>query len=521
MSEKPTSVLPVSDSRSRSRNTVHDLTNFRVLPPKTSSPFQTNNASCSSNSPALFPSPKPNIVLPPNPTCVPPEPVPPEPVLPPQPSHPLPPPSFAETASNTFPNLAERLRKSVDKTLLRLAPVTVSDSGRPCVLIPDRVFQKGAEMHKDFIVCYFNGRPPPFNHTQKVLNHLWGKGIRVEIHSNPHTRSMLVRIPSDYLRQKILEKRVWYVGDSMFQAVQWSSSASTSSPPLESIQIWAHLKGIPLDLRHSEGYSLIAGLVGEPKETDDFTLNLVSLTMSHVKVAVDLTKPLPSVVEFTRQSGEVVEVSVSYPWVPPTCSHCNELGHIMKNCLQLPHHVKQNTGHRKGKEPEASVNVPAKDSSSTFVEEVSVDPPARSVVLASSSSQPPDPLPCSLPPLEKPTPIFPFSLPHSPQKYPHIKPNHPSHPPILMPSLPSPHKPLSLFVSPTSPPEQPKKRPRPCSTQTFPSFTDQLNFFSVPKSPIRPPLLLPPAPSDILSFGSNPFAILSSQGPLPSEEVID
>ncbi|WZZ07225.1 hypothetical protein YC2023_093146 [Brassica napus] len=177
--------------------------------------------------------------------------------------------------------------------------------------------------------------------------------------------------------------------------------------------------------------------------------------------------------------------------------------------------------HRKGKEPEASVNVPAKDSSSTFVEEVSVDPPARSVVLASSSSQPPDPLPCSLPPLEKPTPIFPFSLPHSPQKYPHIKPNHPSHPPILMPSLPSPHKPLSLFVSPTSPPEQPKKRPRPCSTQTFPSFTDQLNFFSVPKSPIRPPLLLPPAPSDILSFGSNPFAILSSQGPLPSEEVID
>ena len=211
----------------------------------------------------------------------------------------------------------------MDKTLRRLAPVTVSDSGRPRVLIPESVFQKGAELHKDFIICYFNGRPPPFNHTQNVLNHLWGKGTRVEIHTNPHTRSMLVRIPSDYLRQKILEKRVWYIGDSMFQAVQWTSSASTASPPLESIQIWAHLKGIPLDLRHEEGLSLIAGLVGDPKETDDFTLNLVSLTMSHVKVAVDLTKPLPSVVEYTRQSGEVVEVLVTYPWVPPTCSHCN------------------------------------------------------------------------------------------------------------------------------------------------------------------------------------------------------
>lgn len=105
------------------------------------------------------------------------------------------------------------------------------------MLIPDSAFQKGAELHKDFIICYFNGRPPPFNHVQNVLNHLWGKGIRVEIHTNPLSRSMLVRILSDYLRQKILEKRVWYVGDSLFQAVQWTSSASTSSPPLESIQI--------------------------------------------------------------------------------------------------------------------------------------------------------------------------------------------------------------------------------------------------------------------------------------------
>lgn len=59
--------------------------------------------------------------------------------------------------------------------------------------------------------------------------------------------------------------------------------------------------------------------------------NMVSLTLSYVKVEVDLTKPLPSVVEFERQSGEVVEVSVHYLWVPPTCSHCHELGHIVRN----------------------------------------------------------------------------------------------------------------------------------------------------------------------------------------------
>ncbi|KAF3497992.1 hypothetical protein DY000_02054939 [Brassica cretica] len=187
-------------------------------------------------------------------------------------------------------------------------------SGRPRVLIPDSVFQKGADIHKDFIICYFNGKAPPFSQTQSVFNHLWGKGKRLEIHNNPVNRTVLVRIQSDYLRQKILEKNIWYVGDSMFHTALWSSVHSKNTPPLKAIKIWAHLTGVPLDLRYKEGLSLVAGLVGDPKETDDFTLNLVSLTLAHVKVEVDLTKPLPSVVEFESQSGEVVEVSVHYPW---------------------------------------------------------------------------------------------------------------------------------------------------------------------------------------------------------------
>lgn len=178
--------------------------------------------------------------------------------------------------------------------------------------------------------------PPPFSQIQSVLNHLWGKGKRLEIHNNPSSRSVHVRITSDYLKQKILEKGYWYVGDSLFHTQQWTSTTRSTAPSFSSIKIWAHLTGIPLDLRHQDGLSLVVGLVGEPKETDDFTKNLVSLTLAHAKVEVDLTKPLPDVVEFTRQSGEVVEVLVAYPWLPPTCSHCKELGHIAKNCLLIP-----------------------------------------------------------------------------------------------------------------------------------------------------------------------------------------
>nr|VDC94665.1 unnamed protein product [Brassica oleracea] len=233
----------------------------------------------------------------------------------------------------TTSTLADQLRIKGDKSLKRLAPLKLAENGRPRVLIPDSVFHKGAELHKDFIICYFNGRPPPFGQIQSVLSHMWGKGRKLEIHNNPLQRSAIVRIPSDYLRQKILEKNIWYVGDSMFHTAQWSSAHSAATPPLSSIQIWAHLTGVPLHLRYQHSLSLVAGLVGDPKETDDFTLNLVSLTLSHVKVEVDLTRPLPRVVEFERQSGEVVEVQVDYPWLPPTCSHCKELGYVVRNCL--------------------------------------------------------------------------------------------------------------------------------------------------------------------------------------------
>lgn len=305
-------------------STESELPILKVLPPNHNSPLVTNRASLK----PLLPCP-PTLQAYPSSANPPLEP----PLDPPNPTQSSGPPIPPSSSIPSPPTLAEKLRVKGDKSLKRLAHVTLSETCRPRILIPDSVFQKGAELHKDFIVCHFNGRPPPFNQIQSVLNHMWGKGRRLEIHNNPLQRSAIVRIQSEFLRQKILEKNIWYVGDSMFHTAQWSSEHSSATPSLSSIKIWAHLTGVPLDLRYQHGLSLVAGLIGEPKETDDFTLNLVSLTLSHVKVEVDLTKPLPNVVEFVRQSGEVVEIQVDYPWLPPTCSHCHELGHVVRNCL--------------------------------------------------------------------------------------------------------------------------------------------------------------------------------------------
>ncbi|CAH2035752.1 unnamed protein product, partial [Thlaspi arvense] len=205
------------------------------------------------------------------------------------------PPNVNQTANH--PTLAERIRVFEDRSLRS---------------IPER--RRVTQGLLNLL------RAPPYSQIQNNLNHMWGKGRKLEIYNNPVARSMI-----------ILEKGLWYVGDSMFHVTQWTSAHSSASPPFESIQLWAHLTGVPLDLRHQQGLSLVAGLVGEPIETDEFTKNLVSLTLSHLKVEVNLTKDLPQLVD-----GEVVEVLVDYPWLPPTCSHCKELGHIVRNCLLLP-----------------------------------------------------------------------------------------------------------------------------------------------------------------------------------------
>ena len=496
--------------------------NFTVLKPKNSSPLQTNRASSSRT-----PVPPSNRNPPPssqittvrqNPNSAP-------PALPtPPPSNPplVTPttdasatvsPSAVPSATNDASPLIDIIRKAEDKTLSRLAPISYADNGRPRVLIPDEVFQKGADLHKDFIVCYFKGRPPPYSQIQSVLNHMWGKGRRLEIHNNPLNRSVLVRITSDYLKAKILEKNIWYVGDSMFHTAQWNSVHSAQSPSLESIQIWAHLTGVPLDLRHTDGLSWVAGLVGEPKETDDFTKNLVSLTLSHVKVEVDLTKPLPDVVEFTRQSGEVVEVLVTYPWLPPTCAHCKELGHIAKNCLLLPPPPKEPALSRKGnnKEPNTSKNRDmGKDKSfaSSSSGEASKELPPQTVVspdatLEQHSSAPMD---VSMPP---PTiPSNPSSSP--PPEASNLPPQTPLAPSKDQTTIPSPSTaaltPLHSSSGFTSDIFQ---KPALKRSRSNPTINSPPSLFS------HPPLDLP-RPLTIQSIKiSNSFATLGSDLPLP------
>ncbi|WZZ52308.1 hypothetical protein YC2023_052415 [Brassica napus] len=272
---------------------------------------------------------------------------------------------------------------------------------------------------------------------------------------------------------------------------------------------------------------------------------------------------------------------VSYPWVPPTCSHCKELGHIMKNCLLLPPPPKNPPPSKRSSKAAASkdkATVSPTPKSIRFeglwgeftqksrknnnkiiqsheplspkalwaeplppkVHHCSAGPTCRGgprLTHASSSGTPAavvnPPEPCSTDPRPSASPSVPSSdrtksasLPpshHIPSLNPFVSPSPIKDAPLLNPSS-IPTSPFNLstsiiplnFSSPPSPPEYPKKTPRPCSSnQSFPSFIAQLNFFS--SSSFTPP---PTVPSNH-HLSSKPFALLAPPGSLHHEETVD
>lgn len=409
------------------------------------------------------------------------------PILPTPPHIPLPTPSIPIPDPNLppkQPTWADKAKHSTDKTLKRMSstPPTITAEGIPRVEIPDEVFERGALQHRDFIVGRFFGRIPAFKIIQNVLNYLWGKGNKLEVHMIQSTRSMIVRIPSDFIREKVLKKRIWYVDTAMFHVAQWSDGEVADTSSLETIPIWAHLIGVPFDLMTNEGLGWIADALGDPKEMDDWTKNLSSLSVAHVKVEADATKPFPTMLELVRKSGTTFRVKVEYPWLPPTCSHCKELGHILKDCLKI----------KRQWVPKNKVTDDMEVSSSSDGVVVTIHEPSPVDVSHPAESEP-DP-----------------ALPIPPSSDPAVAPSPPSPAPVValspvsaemdIDAIPILAPPLPI---PIIPPENlPSCPPPPLPTYNPPSPPPSSNPPSSPLSPASENIISPPLQNYVLALAA-------------------
>ncbi|XP_010488698.1 PREDICTED: uncharacterized protein LOC104766492 [Camelina sativa] len=180
------------------------------------------------------------------------------------------------------------------------ASVSISVEGRPRVKVSNDVFERGAKLHEDFIVGTFYGKAPSYGKIWGVLNFLWEKDKRVTVHTLTKN-AFLFHTPSPYLRKRVLQQELWHVGDSPFFVTTWNSDFRFNPPSLEKVPVWATIRDIPFDLITREGLSIIYRPLGRAVDHKPFT----SISSAEVKVIVDLTKPLPPMLELEREDGQV------------------------------------------------------------------------------------------------------------------------------------------------------------------------------------------------------------------------
>ncbi|CAN7140228.1 unnamed protein product, partial [Brassica rapa subsp. narinosa] len=194
-------------------------------------------------------------------------------------------------------------------------------SGEICIKIPNSVIEKNKKSWECFIIGQFYSDPPAQSLIHSIVNGIWSKQYRDITVSKLEGNAFLFRIPNVATRNRVIYQRLWQIeGQTMFVA-HWEPGNLPEKPALTSAPIWLELRNVPLQFFNEDGLERIAGLVGHPKYLHPTTANKTNLEVAKVLTIIDPRQPLPEAVNVQFDSGDIVRVGVSSPWMPPVCSH--------------------------------------------------------------------------------------------------------------------------------------------------------------------------------------------------------
>ena len=229
-----------------------------------------------------------------------------------------------------------KLVKGTSRQLSKKGIAFTLPTGEACVKIPNSVIEKNRKSWECFVIGQFYTDPPSQGTLHNIVNGIWSKFYREVSVSKLDGNAFLFRIPNSLTRNRVINQRLWQIeGQTMFVA-KWDPGVVPKKPELTYAPIWLELRNVPLQLFHEEALERIAGLVGEPKFLHPSTANKTNLEVAKIFTMIDPRKPLPKAVNAQFDSGEIVKISVSSPWMPPVYEHCKEIGHSLKRCVKAP-----------------------------------------------------------------------------------------------------------------------------------------------------------------------------------------
>lgn len=222
-----------------------------------------------------------------------------------------------------------------EKRVLKKYEIDINEKeGQKVVEIPDGVLENANHLWEDFLIGKFLDTAPHIARVHAVVNKIWTQGEgpqRVEVHVVDST-TMKFKVTNPMMRARILRRGMWNIGNVPLVVTKWTPEELEEKPEVKSILLWVHLKNVPMHMFSWQGLNFISSAAGFPVRLHPETASCSNFKLAKVFVNVDLSKELPSKINFTK-NGKSFLVEFIYPCLPLRCQTCSKWGHVEKSCI--------------------------------------------------------------------------------------------------------------------------------------------------------------------------------------------
>lgn len=122
----------------------------------------------------------------------------------------------------------------------------------------------------------------------------------------------------------------YYMNRQPVLVYRWSNEFDFVNQVFKKLLVWVRLSSLPVCYWGEEALSKKTNVIGTPLCTDDCTSKASRLTYARVRVEVDVTKLINTLIHVESDDGRLFKQRVIYEWLPYFCVKCYKVGHMCK-----------------------------------------------------------------------------------------------------------------------------------------------------------------------------------------------
>lgn len=134
-------------------------------------------------------------------------------------------------------------------------------------------------------------------------------------------------------KARVLEGRPWVFEGNLFLVEEFDGRLSPSKFTFDKVSFWIRMIDLPLDCMGREVGFKLRATVGKVEEVDTDLDGIGWGEFLHVKIQIDITKPLPRGRKLKYQ-GEMTWIPFQHEKVPKFCFQCGFITHAQEGCTK-------------------------------------------------------------------------------------------------------------------------------------------------------------------------------------------